>query len=313
MAFVINDAQDRVLIVADVLLPLFEDIKDRVDIERVIVFPFGGKAIPAGYEDYEIALQGSAVKPIYPQVDERDAVSMCYTSGTTGRPKGASIHIARLLCTLIPFSLPESFSISRNDTILPALSMFHANAWGMPYAAVMNGSKLVLPGPNLRPQALLELLSAERVTLTGAVPTVWLPVVEALENEPQRWPLVPELRMVIAGSACPESLFRRFDRFKVRVIQARGLTETTPMRQSTISTPIHRMLLMTLDISCVRCREFLCHSWISAPQMTRARCLGTEELRANCMPEVRLSLLVITIHPKKVTSGLTMVGFAPAT
>jgi acyl-CoA synthetase (AMP-forming)/AMP-acid ligase II len=126
-------------------------------------------------------------------------------------------------------SLPDNFSISRDDTILPAMSMFHANAWGLPFAAVMNGSSLVLPGPNLQPETILDLLSVNRVTLTGAVPTVWLGVLDALEREPHRWPLIDGLRVVVAGSACPETLFRRFDKFGVRVIQPWGMTETTPI------------------------------------------------------------------------------------
>jgi acyl-CoA synthetase (AMP-forming)/AMP-acid ligase II len=107
--------------------------------------------------------------------------------------------------------------------------MFHANAWGMPFAAAMNGSRLVLPGPNLQPEAILDLLSANQVTLTGAVPTVWLGVIDALEREPDRWPLAPGLRVVVGGSACPETLFRRFDRFGVRLFQVWGMTETSPI------------------------------------------------------------------------------------
>lgn len=109
------------------------------------------------------------------------------------------------------------------------MSMFHANAWGMPHAAVMNGSSLVFPGPNLQPELILDLLSTEKVTLTGAVPTVWLGVLEALEKDPGRWQLAPGLRVIVAGSAAPETLFRRFDKLGVRVIQPWGMTETTPI------------------------------------------------------------------------------------
>jgi len=107
--------------------------------------------------------------------------------------------------------------------------MFHANAWGLPYAAVMNGCKVVLPGPNLQPEKLLDLLSVERVTLTGAVPTVWLGVIDTLERQPDRWRLTPGMRIVVAGSAAPESLCRRFEKFGVQVIQPWGMTETTPI------------------------------------------------------------------------------------
>jgi fatty-acyl-CoA synthase len=108
---------------------------------------------------------------------------MCYTSGTTGKTKGAVYSHRALALHSYSISLPDSFSISGSDTILPAMSMFHANAWGMPYAAVMNGSKLVLPGPNLGPELILDLLSTESVILTGAVTTVRLPVAEALEKK----------------------------------------------------------------------------------------------------------------------------------
>jgi len=129
----------------------------------------------------------------------------------------------------LSISLPDNFAMSRMDTVLPAMSMFHANAWGLPHAAVMNGSKLVFPGPNLQPDALLDLLASERVTLTGAVPTVWLGVIDCLERDPKRWNLMDGLRIIVAGSAAPESLFRRFDKYGVRVIQPWGMTETTPI------------------------------------------------------------------------------------
>jgi len=154
---------------------------------------------------------------------------MCYTSGTTGKPKGVAYSHRAIVLHSYSISLPDNFSLSRFDCILPAMSMFHANAWGLPHAAVMNGSKLVLPGPNLQPERLLDLLSAERVTLTGAVPTVWLCVLDTLERQPERWRLTPRMRVVVAGSAAPESLFRRFEKFEVQVIQPWGMTETTPI------------------------------------------------------------------------------------
>jgi len=106
--------------------------------------------------------------------------------------------------------------------------MFHANAWGLPYAGVMAGSKLVFPGPNLQPESLLDLLEAEKVTLTGGVPTVWLSVLHCLEKHPERWHLQPGLRVLVAGSAAPESIFRRFDRLGIKAIHFWGMTETSP-------------------------------------------------------------------------------------
>jgi fatty-acyl-CoA synthase len=229
LTYVINDAEDRVLIIDDVLLPLYKKIRHRVNLERVIVVPLSGKPVLQGYEDYEHLLRRSTSNPEYADVNEDAAISMCYTSGTTGKPKGVVYSHRALALHSYSISLPDNFSISRNDTILPAASMFHANGWGLPYAAVMNGSKLVLPGPNLQPELLLDLFSTEQVTLTGAVPTVWFPVVDAIEKEPERWPLASGLRVIIAGSACPEALFRRFDRIGAQVLQAWGLTETSPI------------------------------------------------------------------------------------
>ena len=229
LVHIVNDAQDRFLIVDDILLPLFEQIKDRVNFERVIVVPFGGCADTHGYENCETLIAECSSEPKYAELDENDAAGMCYTSGTTGKPKGVVYSHRSLVLHSYSISLPDNFAISRCDTMLPAMSMFHANAWGMPFAAVMNGSKLVFAGPNLQPEAILNLLSEEQVTLTGAVPTVWLAVIQALEKEPERWKLANGLRIQVAGSACPEALFRRFDKFGVHVVQPWGMTETTPI------------------------------------------------------------------------------------
>jgi len=229
LAYIINHAQDRFLIVDDVLLHLFEKFKDKVKFERVFVVPFCGEAVPAAFENYETLLRDNLSTPVYPDLEEDDAAAMCYTSGTTGKPKGVAYSHRALVLHSYSISLPDNFSLSRHDCILPAMSMFHANAWGLPHAAVMNGSRLVLPGPNLQPERLLDLLSREDVTFTGAVPTVWLAVLDTLERQPGRWKLTPGMRVVVAGSAAPETLFRRFEKFGVRVIQPWGMTETTPI------------------------------------------------------------------------------------
>jgi fatty-acyl-CoA synthase len=235
LAYIVNHAEDRFLIVDDALLPVFDKIKDKVTFERIIVTPFSDVPVPSDYEDYEQLLRQSSGNPVYADLDELDGAGMCYTSGTTGKPKGVMYSHRSIALHSYSISLPDNFDISRNDTILAAMSMFHANAWGLPHAGVMNGSKLVLPGPNLQPETILDLLVSESVTLTGGVPTIWLGVLDALEKQPKRWQLTEGMRIVVAGSAAPERLFRGFDRFGVRIIQPWGMTETTPM--ATVCTP----------------------------------------------------------------------------
>lgn len=245
LSFIVNHAEDRFLIVDDVLLDVFEKIRDRVHFEGVFVVDHGCGKIPGGYERYEdfIAEPAEDWKP--PAKDENDGATMCYTSGTTGSPKGVLYSHRALSLHSLTISLPDQLNFSSHDTVLYAMSMFHANSWGFPYAATLNGSKHVLPGRNLQPETLLDLLKNGSVTLTGGVPTIWLAVVHALETNPGRWKLMPGLRIVCAGSAVPESMIRRFDKFNVRVIQPWGMTETAPL--ATICVPKPHMANWAAD------------------------------------------------------------------
>src|SRR5581483_4203341 len=155
--------------------------------------------------------------------------SMCFTSGTTGKPKGVVYsHRAQVLHSMAA-CLSDSFAVSNSDTVLPASSMFHANGWGVPYAAAMMGAKLVFPGPHLDAESLLELIQNENVTLATGVPTVWYGLLGALEKDPSRWKPSKPLRIMCGGSAVPESLLRGLDRFGIRLVHLWGMTETAPI------------------------------------------------------------------------------------
>jgi fatty-acyl-CoA synthase len=229
LAYIVNHGGDRMLIVDDVLLPVYEKFRAKVRIERVIVVPTTGRPVPAGYENYEEFLKHGADGYQFPQPDEDEAAVMCYTSGTTGAPKGVIYSHRALVLHSFCISLPDCFSLGQNGCILPVVPMFHANAWGCPYAASMLGMKQVMPGQHLDAASLLELLEGEGVTRTAGVPSVWFGILELLDREPGRWRLDPKLLVVVGGAALPESMIRAFDRHDIDVRQAWGMTEMTPV------------------------------------------------------------------------------------
>jgi fatty-acyl-CoA synthase len=224
IAFIANDARDRFLVVDDVLLPLYEKIVAAgARFERVIVVGAAGT-----HESYDAFVAGASDTAL-PVLAESDPLGVCYTSGTTGKPKGVVYsHRSTILHTLV-ICLPDSLDLSRADTLLPVVPMFHVNAWGLPFACALVGAKLVFPGPHLDPPSLLDLISAERVTVAAGVPTIWLGIREALDAHPDRWKLQPGLRMIVGGSAAPEQLIRDFDRLGMRLLHAWGMTETSPV------------------------------------------------------------------------------------
>jgi len=239
LAYIVNHAQDRFLIVDDILLDVFEQIRPHVNFERIFVVDHGSGNVPQGqgYESYEAFLAQAQDEPKNAGLAEDDAAAMCYTSGTTGKPKGVLYSHRAIALHSLAMALPDQLHFSCYDTVLPAMSMFHANAWGFPFTATMIGTKQVFPGRNLQPEALLDLLDSERVTLTGGVPTVWQAVLNTLDAHPGRWKLAPDMRIAVAGSAAPESMFRRFDKLGVRVIQPWGMTETAPLATTSTLKP----------------------------------------------------------------------------
>jgi fatty-acyl-CoA synthase len=182
---------------------------------------------PSGWLSYE-ALLRAAPEALWPDVDENTMAALCYTSGTTGEPKGvAYTHRAITLHTLA-ISLPDGFGISERDVVLPAVPMFHANAWGLPFAAAMTGASLVLPGVHPDPERFARLLSEEGVTFAAGVPTVWMEVLAELRRSPRT--LHPRLRIHAGGAPTPPSLIEAYrSELGVEILTGWGMTELTPV------------------------------------------------------------------------------------
>jgi fatty-acyl-CoA synthase len=234
LAYIVNHAKDRFVIVDDVLLPLLTKLRGDVRLDKVIVVSIGAEPVPAGDVAYE-DLVGRAKGRLPPLVaDENDPVAMCYTSGTTGRPKGVVYsHRAVVLHTLAA-GLGDSCGVRHRDTVMPVVPMFHVNAWGFPFTATMIGAKLVMPGPYLDAESLLELMERERVTFTAGVPTLWLGVAQKLKEHPGRWRLAPDIKIISGGAAAPESMYRDLEAQGARCLQGWGMTETTPVGTTTM-------------------------------------------------------------------------------
>jgi acyl-CoA synthetase (AMP-forming)/AMP-acid ligase II len=229
LAYIIRHAGDRFLIVDSTLLPLYEKVKSEIQLDRAIIVSLPGCPEPPRESTYEEFLASGGGEFQYQDFDENEAAAMCYTSGTTGVPKGVVYsHRALVLHSLVG-ALPDQMAYAQRDVMMPIVPMFHVNAWGMPFGAPIVGCKIVLPGPHMDAENLLDLMEREQVTVTAGVPTVWFNVMNALEKTPERWKLAPDIRVLIGGAAPPESLIRKMDRYGMRVVQGWGLTESTPL------------------------------------------------------------------------------------
>ncbi len=247
LAYIANDAGDRVAIVDEVLWPAFEKFAGRAAFEHVIVMTEHGVA-PTGTLDYETLIASAEPEPFPDLRDEREAAAMCYTSGTTGKPKGVVYSHRSLVLHSMGTIIPDVLGLSSRDAVLPVVPMFHANAWGVPYSAALVGAKQVLPGRYLDAQSLVELLAEERVTVTCGVPTIWLGVLDFLNAHSGEHDLSALRHMTVGGSAAPEAMIRAFDeRHGITVLQGWGMTETSPVAslssdrpQTAGSTPTER-------------------------------------------------------------------------
>lgn len=232
LVYIINHAEDRVIFVDASLVPLLERIRDQIPTVKAFVVMGDAGTTPTTLQpafDYEALLEESPDAPYpWPRLDENAAAGMCYTSGTTGNPKGVVYSHRAIFLHSMALCLADTFGICERDVLMPVVPMFHANAWGLPFAGVMVGAKLVFPGPHLQPRDIAELIQSERVTVTAGVPTIWIGLYALLERE--RYDLSSLRVMPVGGSAMPRSLIEAFEkRFGIRIAHAWGMTEMTPL------------------------------------------------------------------------------------
>jgi fatty-acyl-CoA synthase len=233
IAWIIDDAADTVLCFDLSFLPLVEQLAPQLHTVRHYVLMSDRAHMPAastlpGLLCYEDLLDAESGRYAWPQFDEQAAASICYTSGTTGHPKGAVYSHRSTLLHAMAAAMPDAMNLSGNDVILPVVPMFHVNAWGLPYASAMVGAKLVLPGPHLDGASLHALFESEQVTFSAGVPTVWLGLLTHMERQQLRFSSFR--RTVIGGSACPPAMLRQLQQVHgVEVVHAWGMTELSPL------------------------------------------------------------------------------------
>jgi fatty-acyl-CoA synthase len=231
ITYIVNHAEDRALVVDASLWPLLEPLrKDLKSVKHFIVMKdTPGAEIPPGTLDYESLVADAKPVTDWPRLEETDAAGMCYTSGTTGHPKGVVYSHRGVFLHCFASSTVDVLGICERDVILHIVPMFHANAWCVPFAGVMNGSTQIFGGPNPQPRDIIEIVHAEKVTLVGAVPTVWIAIQTILEKEPH-WDISSIRCIPIGGSAAPRTLIEDFDKkYGAYMLHAWGMTEMSPL------------------------------------------------------------------------------------
>jgi fatty-acyl-CoA synthase len=233
IAFIINHADDRYVMVDLLIFPLLEKIADRLSGVKGIIVMTSAAAMPeTSLENvlcYETLIEQESDEFDWPDLDENDACGMCYTSGTTGDPKGVVYSHRSQILHAYACLAPDVVNLASRDIVLPVVPLFHVNAWGIPYSALMVGAKLVFPGPKMGDgEALFKLMQAEKVTISLGVPTVWLGLLQYLDQSGNKLETLE--RTLIGGAAVPESMIRAFrDKHDVDVRQGWGMTEMSPV------------------------------------------------------------------------------------
>lgn len=240
LTYIMNHAEDSFVFVDLNLVSLIENVADELrGLKGVIVMTDREHMPETGLSNvycYEELIEGHSDDLTWPEFDEKTASSLCYTSGTTGNPKGALFSHRSTMIHAYASALPDVLHMGESEVILPVVPMFHVNAWGIPYGATMVGAKLVFPGPKLDGASIHELLVNEGVTLAAGVPTIWLMLLAHWRETSSNAPSLK--RTVIGGSACPESMIREFqDDYGVEVRHAWGMTETSPLGAISIPKP----------------------------------------------------------------------------
>jgi 3-(methylthio)propionyl---CoA ligase len=233
VVWIANHAEDQVLCFDMTFLPIIKAIWRQCKTVKHWIALCDADALPsdsgiAGLQSYEAWIGSEPATYDWPDFDERSACALCYTSGTTGNPKGVLYSHRSTLLHAYGGALPDALSFSARDTILPVVPMFHVNAWGIPYGAAMTGMKIVFPGAALDGKSVYELLEAERVTVSAGVPTVWLMLLNHMKANGLQFSTMQ--RTIIGGSACPPAMIKSFrDDFGVTVLHAWGMTEMSPL------------------------------------------------------------------------------------
>jgi len=237
IVWIINDAEDVVVCFDLTFLPIIEAVAAKCPAVKRWVLMADANRMPAttaipSLIDYESWIAGESASYAWPEMDERAAAALCYTSGTTGNPKGVLYSHRSTLLHAYAGAMPDAMNLSSRDSVLPVVPMFHVNAWGIPYVAAMVGVKLVFPGAALDGKSLHELIESEAVTMAAGVPTVWLGLLNHVDSVQGRFTTMQ--RTVIGGSACPRAMIERFRALGVTVLHAWGMTEMSPL--GTLST-----------------------------------------------------------------------------